>query len=118
MGNFIAGEGVRNHKTWVSVYKNGLPKIVGQKFKHRLEKLRVDLENGQKPEPIVRALISVLSMFRALSPPRHIPNFGTITDPFQGQNRTLDMYIIKEGLESMGALSFFSKRKLRKPQFF
>lgn len=118
MGNFIAGEGVRNHKTWVSVYKNGLPKIIGQSFKHRLEKLKVNLENGEKPDPMVRALISVLSMFRALSPPRHIPNFRTITDPFMGQNRTLDMYIIKEGLESMGAFSFFEKNRIRKPIFF
>lgn len=118
MGNFIAGEGVRNHKTWVSVYKNGLPKIIGQKFKHRLEKLRVNLDLGGKPEPLDRALISLLSMFRALSPPRHVPNFGTITDPFKGQQRTLDMYMIKEGLESMGALDYFSKNKIKKPSYF
>lgn len=100
------------------MYENGLPKIIGKDFKHRIEKLKTRLNDGGSPLPIDRALISSLSMFRALSPPKHIPNFGTITDPFQGQNRTLDMYIIKEGLESLGAYDYFNKNKIRPPKFF
>lgn len=83
-----------------------------------IENLKRNLMNGQLPCVESRALISVLSMFRAFSPPKHIPNFGTISDPFQGQNRTLDMYIIKEGLESMGCFTYFNNHKIKTPSFF
>jgi len=118
VGNFIAGEGVHNRKTWVEQYKNGLPKILGYESKTEIESLKRRLDRGDGPLPMDRALISTLSMFRALSPPRHIPNFGTVTDPFKGQNRTLDLYLIRDGLSSLGALDYFNKNKISKPKFF
>jgi hypothetical protein len=80
--------------------------------------MKILVEKGENPRPKDRALISVLSCFRALSPPRWVPNFGTLTDPFIGQKETFREEAIKLALESMGATSFFSKRKLCKPIFF
>jgi len=118
VGNFIAGKGLLNHKTWVKTYKNGLPKIIGYKGKTIFENLVRDLENGLSPKPISRALISTLSIFRAMSPKVHIPKFSTITDPFKGQCDTLPMDEIREALDSLGALTFFRNRKLKSPTFF
>jgi len=118
VGNFIAGKGLLNHKTWVSTYKNGLPKIIGIKGKVIFESLINDLNNNLPPKPISRALISVLSIFRAMSPKVHIPKFSTITDPFKGQCDTLPVNDIRGALNSLGALTYFENRKLESPTFF
>lgn len=117
VGNFIAGRGVLNDRQWVSRYKNGLPKILGLELSHWIEKTKVLVDKGEDPLPKGRALISVLSLFRALSPKNWIPNFKTLTDPFKGEKDTFRKEAIKLALESMGATDFF-KRKLSKPIFF
>jgi len=52
-----------------------------------------------------------------MSPKEHIPNFGTLTEPFKGQSESLDKDLILTALSDLGALNFF-KKGLRKPEFF
>lgn len=68
VGNFIAGRGVPNHGSWVSHYKNGLPKILGPKLSHEIEKMKILINSNEQPRPFDRAIITVLSCFRTLSP--------------------------------------------------
>jgi hypothetical protein len=116
VGNFIAGRGVPNHKSWVSHYKNGLPKILGLKLSHEIEKMKILINLDEKPRPFDRAIITVLSIFRTLSPKKWIPNFKTLTDPFIGESQTFNKEDIKRALKSMGAFEF--NFKLSKPTFF
>nr|UPW42138.1 MAG: putative RNA dependent RNA polymerase [Xinjiang mito-like virus 46] len=118
VGNFLAGQGVSNDKTWVKQYKNGLPKILGEDFMHLLISLKKALDEGYKASPFDRALISVLAFFRALSPPNHIAKFGTLTEPFKGLEESFSKPVILAGLKSMGALSHFKNLKLNSPTYF
>lgn len=118
VGNFLAGKGSYNKSIWVKHYKNGLPKILGLELKHSLENLKYSLENDISPLPMHRAIISVLSSFRALSPLKWIPKFSTVTDPFKGISESLDSSTIKKALKAMGAIDFFNNKKLNTPIFF
>jgi hypothetical protein len=118
VGNFIAGEGVLNDKTWIKKYKNGLPKILGLKLKHQIEFLLLKLQRDEQPSPFDRAIISTLGIFRAMSLKEHIPKFGTVTDPFNGICETLPKEEILSALSSLGALTYFEKIKLGSPKFF
>jgi hypothetical protein len=87
-------------------------------FNYLLISLKKALEEGYKASPFDRALISVLSFFRALSPPNHIPKFKTLTEPFSGLDETFSKSIIMGGLRSMGAISYFKTNKMKSPVFF
>jgi hypothetical protein len=53
-----------------------------------------------------------------LSPPKHIPSFKSIKDPFNGISETFSEVEIKLGLDSMKAFSYFKDLKLERPEFF
>lgn len=116
VGNFIAGRGVPNHKSWVSHYKNGLPKILGLELSHQIEKMKILINSNEQPRPFDRAIITVLSCFRTLSPKLWIPNFKTLTDPFIGESESFSKEDIVKALRSMGAFEF--DFKLKSPIFF
>jgi len=82
------------------------------------ESLVRDLDKSVSPTPYIRALISTFSIFRALSPKDHIPNFGTVIDPFNGQSPTLGKELIRRALKSLDAFTYFENRKLESPKFF
>lgn len=118
MGNFIAGKGEVSKSVWVKTYKNGLPKIIGLENKYRFENLLRDLEMGNSPSPLIRALISTLSIFRAMSPKVWIPKFSTVTNPFQGISEVFDSELLHKGLKSLNAVNYFKGRRLKEPVFF
>jgi hypothetical protein len=110
---------VHNNKTWVSHYKDGLPRIIGNAGRLELESVKQALNSGLQASPFSRALISLISIFRAMSPKDHIPKFGTITDPFNGVSETLPQELVKEAIDSL-VKSCGSRLpwKLRSPTFF
>lgn len=91
---------------------------MGLENKLFFESLLRDLEKGLQPTPYIRALISVFSIFRALSPKDHIPNFNTVTDPFMGLSPTLEKGMIHKALKSLDAFTYFEQKRLKSPMFF
>jgi len=91
---------------------------MGLENKLLFESLVRDLERGLQPSAFIRALISTFSIFRALSPKDHIPNFETVTGQFKGLSPTLDKDLIRSALKSLDAFTYFENKRLKSPIFF
>jgi hypothetical protein len=78
---------IKNDKTWVSCYSNGVPKLFGMPGRTYFEELLVSKRTGNPVEvnslKVCRALISACAMFRSLSP-EHVVSFKTVTSPWTG----------------------------------
>lgn len=91
---------------------------MGMENKLLFESLVRDLDKGLQPSPLIRAIISTFSIFRALSPKDHVPNFETVIGPFTGQSPTLDKVMIRKALKSLDAFTYFERKRLKSPTFF
>jgi hypothetical protein len=114
---YIAEDGIRNKKTWVSCYcKSGLPKILTFKGSRFIIGYREAINKGLVLENGVlrfsRLLISYLSFFRMMSP-AHVLSFASVTDPLREGSVTLTNRQIRSGLASLGLRSL----KTRSPKF-
>jgi hypothetical protein len=102
---YIAEDGIKNKKTWVSCYcKSGLPKILTFKGSRFIIDYRKAINNGLVLENGVlrfsRLLISYLSFFRMMSP-EHVLSFASVTDPLREGSVTLTNRQIRDGLASL-----------------
>jgi hypothetical protein len=116
-GNLISQKGVLDKSIRISCYRSGIPKIIGRNYKDILEGLILVLNSPDytpdRAVHLVRALFSVLSIFRACSP-EHVVKFSTITGSFTGLSRTFDRTLVRETLDSMNLKDL----KVSKPYFF
>jgi hypothetical protein len=115
---YLSGRGMRQHKTWVKVFGSGLPKCIGITNAVYIMNNR-DLLVSNHPSVleqrgflILRAVISVVAMFRSMSP-KHVIKFDSVTSPFTGKGTIVDNDI-KGALRSLG----LSKLKTHQPKFF
>jgi len=118
---YISGRGLRQTKTWVKVYKSGLPKVIGPKMRDIIIKKKLKILNEDwmsdlrldRDFHLLRAVISTVAFFRAMSP-KHVIKFDSVTMAHTGTSKTLSKDIIKGALKSLG----ITKLKLSQPKFF
>jgi hypothetical protein len=117
VGSYISGVRIKQNKIWVKTYKNGLPRILGNRFKQYVERNVLLLKNNKLPEPLFRAIITIFSWNRVLGP-KHEIKFNSVTTPHSGEIESLPLDLIKNSLKklSLDNTSLFSR--LRKPKFF
>jgi hypothetical protein len=91
---------LKDGKTWVSVYANGVPKFFGMEGRRVLGDLIISKRDGKVVETdvlrISRLLITLCSCFRAMSF-EHVIKFGTVTDPWTGTGY-LNEKLVKKAL--------------------
>jgi hypothetical protein len=117
-GNFISQKGVLDSTIRIGCFKKSrIPKIIGLHHKHILENLAHKLKDSSYvPDRnliLLRALISVLAIFRACSPTHEI-KFSTVTSPFGGKSKTYDHDIVRNVLDSMN----IEHLEVKQPYFF
>jgi hypothetical protein len=102
--DLLSGMPIKDHKTWVARYSNGVPKLFGMEGRKYFGEL-ITLKHEGKEVPsstirICRLLISLCALFRAMSP-EHVIKLGTITSPWTGSGY-LDEKNVKRALRNMG----------------
>jgi hypothetical protein len=117
-GNFISQKGTLDSTIRIGCFKKSrIPKIIGLRHKHILENLAKNLNNSSYvPDRnliLLRALFSVLAIFRACSPVHEI-KFSTITSGFQGKSKSFDCDTVRDVLDSMN-LEYL---EVKQPYFF
>jgi hypothetical protein len=117
-GNFISQRGTLDSTIRIGCFKKSrIPKIVGLHHKHIIENLALKLNDpSYVPDRnliILRALFSVLAIFRACSPVHEI-KFSTITSGFQGKSRSFDHEVVRDVLDSMN----LGLLEVKQPYFF
>lgn len=115
--DLLSGMPIKDHKTWVSRYTNGVPKLFGMEGRKYFGNL-IDLKRSgsEVPENVLRVcrmLISLCAMFRAMSP-EHVIKLRTITDPWVGTS-FLDEKHTKVALRTMGFGHL--KSRVKTPRF-
>jgi hypothetical protein len=128
IGQFISGTKISNNKTWVKVYKNGLPKILGNDFKQFIENQVKILDSmkltemqgntqNQNISPLFRAIITLFAWNRGIGV-KHEIRFDSVTNPHSGLRLSLDLDIIKESLAKLSLDNCNLVKRLSKPTFF
>jgi len=108
---------LKDGKTWVSVYANGVPKFFGMEGRKVFDILITSKRDGLDVDTdvlkICRLLITLCSCFRAMSF-EHVIKFGTITDPWAGTGYLQDK-LVRKALRNMNFTNL--KRTIRSPSF-
>jgi hypothetical protein len=108
---------LKDGKTWVSVYANGVPKFFGMEGRSVLGSLIDSKRAGQVVESdvlrISRLLITICALFRGMSF-HHVIKFNSVTAPWAGTEYLPDP-LIKPALRNMGFSNL--RRKVKSPSF-
>lgn len=115
--DLLSGMPIKDHKTWVSRYSNGVPKLFGMEGRAYFGELILLKKEGKDvPEKVLRVcrmLISLCALFRCMSP-EHVIKLSTITDPWTGDG-FLDEKNAKKALSNLGFLQL--KKRIKSPTF-
>nr|WAY16596.1 putative RNA-dependent RNA polymerase [Rhizoctonia solani mitovirus 63-MNR] len=115
--DLLSGMPIKDHKTWVARYSNGVPKLFGMEGRRYFgELIALKIQGEEVPQStlrICRLLISLCALFRAMSP-EHVIKLGTITDPWTGEGYLNDKNV-KRALRGMGFADL--KRGIKTPSF-
>jgi hypothetical protein len=114
--DLVSGMPIKDHKTWVSRYSNGVPRLFGMEGRRVFDILIREKSPKNVELPILRVcrlLLSLCSVFRAMSP-EHVIKLGSITDPWIG-NDYLDDKHVKKALSNMGMYGL--RTRVKSPSF-
>jgi len=116
---YLSETRIRNTKNWVAQWRDGLPKIIGAEVRDWIRANRdkiirnhSSLKSGNRMFILFRAIVSILCLFRAMSP-KHVLKFDSVTAPFTGTG-TLSDREIRRALRSVG----ITRLNVRSPRFF
>jgi hypothetical protein len=115
--DLLSGMPIKDHKTWVSRYSNGVPKLFGMEGRNYFGELIILKKNNEDvPNNVLRVcrmLISLCAIFRCMSP-EHVIKLSTITDPWTGDG-SLNEKNAKLALSNMGFYRL--KGRVKSPTF-
>lgn len=111
---FLSEEEIIEDKVKVKRYKNGLPKLLGERGAMIIAQLRnsQDWKSIRSASYLVKVLLSIISMFRAMSP-EHVIKFDSVVKPFDGQYQTVGKDDLRVALGKLG----IQKLELKSPKF-
>jgi len=115
--DLLSGMPIKDDKTWVSRYANGVPKLFGQVGRQYFGYLITSKLEGKDVDNnvlrVCRILISICALFRAMSP-EHVIKLGTITDPWTGSG-SLNDNDVRDALRRIGFSNL--RNTVKKPRF-
>lgn len=108
---------LKDGKTWVSVYANGVPKFFGMEGRSVFGSLITLKKSGQEVESdvlrISRLLITLCAIFRGMSF-EHVIKFTSVTAPWAGTGYLPDE-MIKPALKNIGFSNL--RQRVKSPSF-
>ncbi|QDW65417.1 putative RNA-dependent RNA polymerase [Rhizoctonia solani mitovirus 27] len=115
--DLLSGMPIKDHKTWVSRYSNGVPKLFGMEGRKYFGELILLKQEGKDvPQELLRVcrmLITLCSIFRCMSP-EHVIKLSTITDPWTGTGG-LNEKLCRGALREMGMYRL--RKMVKTPKF-